>query len=267
MEQLLKRGAIFPCSTSTSGITTEGNERKTSLEIVPISKISNSREADQKYKLNCYGKAIIRQGVEKVVENGVAQSVAMLCHVYFILQPCIHAESWTTVVKGSFVVGLFLFTLMFALLPMIVIKSYRTERDPDKRTHEKTLLLYKNCTGALSVNSDVEDSSRDSNVLKVIIELIDNSTEKLEAKLDMDGKKHSRLDSLEIVGIPLTDRENIYFVLNSLANAIDTPSGVTRRPFFSIVTANDHPSNVIADTVICYADGTTLLHQDLQLSR
>ncbi|KAG8337460.1 hypothetical protein J6590_022495 [Homalodisca vitripennis] len=35
------------------------NERKTSLEIVPISKISNSRGSDQKYKLNCYGKAIM----------------------------------------------------------------------------------------------------------------------------------------------------------------------------------------------------------------
>ncbi|KAG8256581.1 hypothetical protein J6590_065293 [Homalodisca vitripennis] len=35
------------------------NERKTSLEIVPISKISNSRGADQKYKLNCSGKAIM----------------------------------------------------------------------------------------------------------------------------------------------------------------------------------------------------------------
>ncbi|KAG8247941.1 mitogen-activated protein kinase kinase [Homalodisca vitripennis] len=31
------------------------NERKTSLEIVPISKISNSRGSDQKYKLNCKG--------------------------------------------------------------------------------------------------------------------------------------------------------------------------------------------------------------------
>ncbi|KAG8314485.1 hypothetical protein J6590_092167 [Homalodisca vitripennis] len=35
------------------------NERKTSLEIVPISKISNSRGSDQKYKLNCNGKAIM----------------------------------------------------------------------------------------------------------------------------------------------------------------------------------------------------------------
>ncbi|KAG8297901.1 hypothetical protein J6590_027062 [Homalodisca vitripennis] len=35
------------------------DKRKTSLEIVPISKISNSRGADQKYKLNCNGKAIM----------------------------------------------------------------------------------------------------------------------------------------------------------------------------------------------------------------
>ncbi|KAG8250244.1 hypothetical protein J6590_105766, partial [Homalodisca vitripennis] len=35
------------------------DKRKTSLEIVPISKISNSRRADQKYKLNCNGKAIM----------------------------------------------------------------------------------------------------------------------------------------------------------------------------------------------------------------
>ncbi|KAG8305046.1 hypothetical protein J6590_078980 [Homalodisca vitripennis] len=35
------------------------DERKTSLEIVPISKISNSRGANQKYKLNCNGKAIM----------------------------------------------------------------------------------------------------------------------------------------------------------------------------------------------------------------
>ncbi|XP_046677973.1 zinc transporter ZIP1-like isoform X1 [Homalodisca vitripennis] len=54
-------------------------------------------------------------------------------------------ESWTTVVKGSFVVGLFLFTLMFALLPMIVIKSYRTERDPDKRTQYSRLIGLLNC--------------------------------------------------------------------------------------------------------------------------
>ncbi|KAG8311514.1 hypothetical protein J6590_042383 [Homalodisca vitripennis] len=38
---------------------TDVKERKTSLEIVPISKISNSRRADQKYKLNCNGKAIM----------------------------------------------------------------------------------------------------------------------------------------------------------------------------------------------------------------
>ncbi|KAG8285839.1 hypothetical protein J6590_072476 [Homalodisca vitripennis] len=72
MEQLFKRGAIFPCSTSTSGITAgfgssmlphaDVKERKTSLEIVPISKISNSRGADQKYKLNCNGKAIMYRG-------------------------------------------------------------------------------------------------------------------------------------------------------------------------------------------------------------
>ncbi|KAG8305230.1 Sorting nexin-9 [Homalodisca vitripennis] len=36
------------------------NERKTSLEIVPISKISNSRGADQKYKLNSPGRITIR---------------------------------------------------------------------------------------------------------------------------------------------------------------------------------------------------------------
>ncbi|KAG8256586.1 hypothetical protein J6590_065298 [Homalodisca vitripennis] len=35
------------------------DERKTSLEIVPISKISNSRGANQKYKLNCNGKAMM----------------------------------------------------------------------------------------------------------------------------------------------------------------------------------------------------------------
>ncbi|KAG8301397.1 hypothetical protein J6590_054318 [Homalodisca vitripennis] len=35
------------------------NDRKTSLEIVPISKISNTRGADQKYKLNCNRKAIM----------------------------------------------------------------------------------------------------------------------------------------------------------------------------------------------------------------
>ncbi|KAG8273215.1 hypothetical protein J6590_025648 [Homalodisca vitripennis] len=35
------------------------DERKTSLERVPISKISNSRGANQKYKLNCNGKAMM----------------------------------------------------------------------------------------------------------------------------------------------------------------------------------------------------------------
>ncbi|KAG8248715.1 hypothetical protein J6590_033889 [Homalodisca vitripennis] len=44
-------GLRLPC--------TDVNERKTFLEIVPISKISNSRGADQKYKLNCNGKAIM----------------------------------------------------------------------------------------------------------------------------------------------------------------------------------------------------------------
>ncbi|KAG8262593.1 Atp5jp [Homalodisca vitripennis] len=40
-------------------ISADLKERKTSLEIVPISKISNSRGADQKYKLDCNGKAIM----------------------------------------------------------------------------------------------------------------------------------------------------------------------------------------------------------------
>ncbi|KAG8275658.1 hypothetical protein J6590_081924 [Homalodisca vitripennis] len=40
-------------------ISADVDERKTSLEIVPISKISNSRGANQKYKLNCNGKAIM----------------------------------------------------------------------------------------------------------------------------------------------------------------------------------------------------------------
>ncbi|KAG8338063.1 mau2 chromatid cohesion factor [Homalodisca vitripennis] len=45
---------VLPCFTPRADF----NERKTSLEIVPISKISFSRGADQKYKLNCNGKAI-----------------------------------------------------------------------------------------------------------------------------------------------------------------------------------------------------------------
>ncbi|KAG8319981.1 hypothetical protein J6590_079594 [Homalodisca vitripennis] len=44
---------VLPC------LLADVNERKTSLEIVPISKISNSRGADQKYKLNCNGNAIM----------------------------------------------------------------------------------------------------------------------------------------------------------------------------------------------------------------
>ncbi|KAG8274356.1 hypothetical protein J6590_004382 [Homalodisca vitripennis] len=46
------------------------DERKTSLEIVPISKISNSRGADQKYKLNCNGKAIMYR-VNHVMPRGL----------------------------------------------------------------------------------------------------------------------------------------------------------------------------------------------------
>ncbi|KAG8321008.1 letm1 and EF-hand domain-containing protein 1, mitochondrial [Homalodisca vitripennis] len=40
-------------------VIAESRRPKTSLKIVPISKISNSRGADQKYKLNCNGKAIM----------------------------------------------------------------------------------------------------------------------------------------------------------------------------------------------------------------
>ncbi|KAG8308220.1 hypothetical protein J6590_002306 [Homalodisca vitripennis] len=50
-------------------ISADVNERKTSLEIVPISKISNSRGADQKYKLNCNGKTIMYRA--KNVNNHV----------------------------------------------------------------------------------------------------------------------------------------------------------------------------------------------------
>ncbi|KAG8247830.1 hypothetical protein J6590_053212 [Homalodisca vitripennis] len=46
-------------------------KRKTSLEIVPISKISNSRGAGQKYKLNCNGKAIMYHA--KNLNNHVLQ--------------------------------------------------------------------------------------------------------------------------------------------------------------------------------------------------
>ncbi|KAG8300020.1 hypothetical protein J6590_086508 [Homalodisca vitripennis] len=56
---------------------------------------------------------------------------------------------------------------------------------------------------------------------------------------DHDMQQYSRLNNLEmIVGVPLTDRENIYSVLNSLANAIDTP---WRREDVSI--AHRLPSN------------------------
>uniref|UniRef100_A0A1B6LZ37 Zinc/iron transporter n=1 Tax=Graphocephala atropunctata TaxID=36148 RepID=A0A1B6LZ37_9HEMI len=54
-------------------------------------------------------------------------------------------ESWIMMVKSGFVVGLFLLTLIFALLPMIVVKGYRTETDPDKRTQYSRLIGLLNC--------------------------------------------------------------------------------------------------------------------------
>ncbi|KAG8252740.1 hypothetical protein J6590_050222 [Homalodisca vitripennis] len=49
---------FLPPAEGASEARADVNERKTSLEIVSISKY-NSRGADQKYKLNCNGKAIM----------------------------------------------------------------------------------------------------------------------------------------------------------------------------------------------------------------
>ncbi|KAG8319335.1 hypothetical protein J6590_094150 [Homalodisca vitripennis] len=51
----------FPRASAAPSVLPRADvdERKTSLEIVPISKISNSRGANQKYKLNCNGKAMM----------------------------------------------------------------------------------------------------------------------------------------------------------------------------------------------------------------
>ncbi|KAG8300758.1 hypothetical protein J6590_069817 [Homalodisca vitripennis] len=54
------------------------------------------------------------------------------------------------------------------------------------------------CTGASSVNSDVEDSSEDNSVLRAINELRDNLTEKLEIKLSvMDEKVNATFDAIQ----------------------------------------------------------------------
>ncbi|XP_046684484.1 uncharacterized protein LOC124370240 [Homalodisca vitripennis] len=170
-----------------------------------------------------------------------------------------------------------------------------------KKLSRRTSYRCGRCTGALSLNSDLEDSSGDNCVLRPINELRDNLKEKLETKLSvmddrvngtfnaiqkkisdlgqcfenslaiikaenvalreecevlknkvgtlsgelncvkdqvLDMQQYSRLNNLEIVGVPPTDRENIYSVLNSLANAIDTP---WRREDVSI--AHRLPSN------------------------
>ncbi|KAG8249801.1 Golgi transport complex subunit 1 [Homalodisca vitripennis] len=76
------------------------DERKTSLEIVPISKISNSRGANQKYKLNCNGKAMMyranhvmprglplqrakywRMSAEQLLYRAIHPSPAIVCSV------------------------------------------------------------------------------------------------------------------------------------------------------------------------------------------
>ncbi|KAG8308005.1 hypothetical protein J6590_006986 [Homalodisca vitripennis] len=53
-----KTNKTLPPAEGASEARADVNERKTSLEIVSISKY-NSRGADQKYKLNCNGKAIM----------------------------------------------------------------------------------------------------------------------------------------------------------------------------------------------------------------
>lgn len=53
----------------------------------------------------------------------------------------IAGETWTVTTKCAFVTWLFLLTVMFALLPMAIVKSYRTERDADKRTRLVSMLL------------------------------------------------------------------------------------------------------------------------------
>ncbi|KAG8323259.1 Post-GPI attachment to proteins factor 2 [Homalodisca vitripennis] len=60
---------VLPPIEGAAEARADVNERKTSLEVVPISKISNSRGADQKYKLNCNGKAIMYRA--KNVNNHV----------------------------------------------------------------------------------------------------------------------------------------------------------------------------------------------------
>ncbi|XP_054285377.1 zinc transporter ZIP1-like [Macrosteles quadrilineatus] len=57
----------------------------------------------------------------------------------------ISSETWTVTTKCAFVTWLFLLTVMFALLPMAIVKSYRTERDADKRTRYSRLIGMLNC--------------------------------------------------------------------------------------------------------------------------
>lgn len=55
--------------------------------------------------------------------------------VLFVTLLHVYTEgSWTLTTKVVFVACLFLLTLMFALFPMLIIKSYQTERDPSKQT-------------------------------------------------------------------------------------------------------------------------------------
>ncbi|KAG8330288.1 F-box protein 21 [Homalodisca vitripennis] len=66
----------------SAGFGADVIERKTSLEIVPIGKISNSRGADQKYKLNCNGKAIMYRA-NHVMPRGRKKCMKWLTSVLF----------------------------------------------------------------------------------------------------------------------------------------------------------------------------------------
>ncbi|KAG8240695.1 hypothetical protein J6590_103944, partial [Homalodisca vitripennis] len=84
-------------------------------------------------------------------------------------------------------------------------------------------------------------------------EVLKNKVETLSEELNCvkdqvyDMQQYSRSNNIEIVGVPLTNREDIYSVLNTLANAIDTP---LRREDVSIAhrlhsNRKDRPPSIV----------------------
>ncbi|XP_054290920.1 uncharacterized protein LOC129005903 [Macrosteles quadrilineatus] len=81
----------------------------------------------------------------------------------------------------------------------------------------------------LTFQESVDTLKNDNDVLKEKCKQLEDSLEKSTSDLQdlksqmRDMQQYSRLSNIEIVGVPLTKNENIYAILEKVANSIDVP--------------------------------------------